>query len=174
MQITPLSPRVHMDPDILWDGLCGDLAVTDPLAATNPAGLRAEQALATAVLICLMTDRRVDEIELPEGEANRGWPGDSFDLAAGEVPLGSKLWLLRRRSLSEALVLEAEDHAREAMQTLIDQGAFVRVDVSASADFPNNWLLLEVTGYGRSPTAHFNEKFAILWDQLDGVPAPLT
>jgi len=162
-----------LDPDIVWDGVVGDLAITAPDDPVNPAGLRATQALATAVLICLMTDIRVDTSELPPGETNRGWPGDGFDLEPAETQLGSKLWLLRRRSLTGDIERLAEDYARQAMQTLIDQGAFVRVDVKASADRSRSRLDLLVEGFGRDGRKVFDQKYGVLWDQLNGVSAPL-
>lgn len=163
----------QLAPDLLWDGRAGDLAVTAIDDPANPSGLRAEQHIATAVLICLMTDRRVDPGELPDGEANRGWPGDSFDMEPGDVPLGSKLWLLRRRALTADTALAAEDHAREALQTLIDQGAFVRFDVTAAARPDANRIDIDIAGYGRSGERTFDRRFAILWDQLHGVSKPL-
>ena len=102
MRIIPLSPTAEplLDPDLVWDGRIGDLATTPIDDPVNPGGLRATQALATAILICLMTDARADETELRDGDVNRGWPGDSFDRDADEPALGSKLWLLRRRALT--------------------------------------------------------------------------
>ena len=155
-----------LDPDLVWNGLFGDLALTGLNDAVNPGGFRAEQALATAVLICLQTDRRVEATELRDGDTNRGWPGDGFDLAPGETPLGSKLWLLRRRSLTDELILDAEDYAREALATLIDQGAVVRVDVTAVANKPANRLDLDVALYGRDGGQVFNSRYGVLWDQI--------
>lgn len=177
MQIEPLgigtTAAKNLSPDILWDGVCGDLSVTPRTDADNPAGLRAQQALATAVLIALQTDRRVETFELPADTANRGWPGDSFDMT-DETPLGSKLWLLRRRTLTNDVVLLAEDYAREALQPLIDQGAFVSVDVTAKANFAANHLALEIKLFGRDGAQVFHERYAVLWDQLNGIHAPLT
>jgi len=175
MIITPLTPDNHvlLDPDILWNGRVGDLCKTAFDAPVNPSGFRAEQAIATAVLICLQTDIRVDESELRDGEQNRGWIGDSFDMAPGEVPIGSRLWLLRRRILSEEIEQEAEDYARAALQTLIDQKVFVEVAVVATANMDARQLELTVDATGRNGKQTFHEKYAILWDQLDGISTPL-
>ncbi|MEM9734235.1 MAG: phage GP46 family protein [Pseudomonadota bacterium] len=175
MKITPLTLAAEtlLDPDIVWNGRVGSLRVTPHDHPSNPAGFQAEQAIATAVLICLQTDRRVDPSELADGEENRGWPGDGFDLEPGETPLGSRLWLLRRRALTEEIEIEAQDYAEEALQTLIDQGVFVRVKATARADFEFNRLDLTVDGFGEEGAATFHERYQILWDQLDGVSAPL-
>ena len=170
MRIVPLPQAQEpiLTPDLVWNGTTGDLAID-----ADRADLQCSAALETAVLICLMTDRRVDDSELPDGESNRGWPGDGFDMQPGEVPLGSKLWLLRRRALTDAdgigLEVTAEDYAREAMQTLIDQGAAARVDVTSTADRTRNRLDLAVALYGRDGNQTYQKKFAVLWDQIDGV-----
>lgn len=175
MRIIPLDAGREplLDPDLIWNGLTGDLALTASDDPINPAGLRAEQALATAVLICLQTDVRVEATELRDGDTNRGWPGDAFHLESGETPLGSKLWLLRRRALTAGIELDAEDYAREALQTLIDQDAVTRCDVTATADRARNRLDLEISLHGRDGGRIFNRRFAVLWDQANGISNPL-
>lgn len=171
MRIVPLTEPAEpvLLPDIAWDAArqLGDIVVdaaAQDLKTSNP--------IETAVLICLMTDRRVDASELPDGESNRGWPGDGFDLVPGERPLGSKLWLLRRRALTNAdgsdIAIEAQDHAREALQVLIDQGVAVRADVTATSLPESNRLDLDIALYGRSGEQIFQRRFAVLWDMIDG------
>lgn len=168
MRIIPLGPQKEplLDPDLVWNGVHADLAQTPLADPDNPGGLLAQKAIETAVLICLMTDRRVDASELRDGDVNRGWPGDGFDIEPGETPLGSRLWLLQRRALTSDIERLAEDYAREALQTLIDQRAFVRVDVTATADRPRNSLDLAIAGYGSDGARTYDRKFAVLWDQL--------
>lgn len=175
MRIVPLDDAAEplLDPDLVWNGVVGDLATTSLDDPVNPGGLRARQALATAILICLMTDRRVDATELREGDENRGWPGDGFDMRVGEAPLGSKLWLLRRRGLEPGIEIKAQDYAREALQTLVDQGAVARFDVSATAARDRNRLDLAIAAYSKSGIQIYDQKFAVLWDQIDGVSDPL-
>lgn len=169
MRIIPVSTaaRPNLAPDIGWNGVAGDLVLSDAQDRVNPSSFRAEQPLETAVLICLMTDRRVDATELRDGDVNRGWPGDAFDLDGDETPLGSKLWLLRRAALLPGIELKAEDYAREALQTLIDQGAFARFDVTATADRTRNRLDLDVAGYGRDGAKTYQKKFALLWESVE-------
>lgn len=152
-------------PDLIWNPLAfsADLAL-DPATGDFTSAA----AIETAVLICLMTDRRVETYELPEGESNRGWPGDGFDMQADDVPLGSKLWLLRRRALEPGIEVEAEDYAREALDTLLAQKVAVRVDVTATAERANNRLVLDVALYGREGAAMYQKRFAVLWEQIDG------
>jgi phage gp46-like protein len=175
VRIIPLASDAEplLDPDLVWDGRVGDLVTTPIDDPVNPGGLRATQALATAILICLMTDARAEAIELRDGDVNRGWPGDSFERDADEPPLGSKLWLLRRRVLSDEVVLLAEDYTRAALQTLIDQGAVARFNIVATADRANSRLVLSIAGYGRDGSQVHDQKYAVLWEQLNGVSDPL-
>ncbi|MCO6410105.1 phage GP46 family protein [Hoeflea alexandrii] len=175
MKIIPLAPAAEplLDPDLVWNGQFGDLATTAIDDPVNPGGLRATQALATAILICLMTDARADVTELRSGDINRGWPGDSFDRDADEPPLGSRLWLLRRRALTAEVEILAEDYTRAALQPLIAQGAVARFDVRAAADRARSTLVLTIVGYGRDGSQVHDQKYAVLWEQLNGVSDPL-
>lgn len=168
MRIVPISEPIAplLDPDIVWNGVVGDLALTALTDPVNPGGLKAGEALKTAVIIALMTDRRVEATELRDGDVNRGWPGDAFDLQSGETVLGSRLWLLRRRALTPDVERVAEDYANEALAPLLSQGAFARFDVTASADPARNRLDLDVAGYGRDGTVRFQQRFGILWQGI--------
>lgn len=160
-------------PDIGWDGVVGDPIVNALTHATAPGDFRSEQGLATQVLICLMTDRRVEESELRDGDSNRGWIGDSFDLGEGETELGSRLWLLRRSALADGIEQQAEDYAREGLQVMIDQGAIASMDVTATVDKARGQLDLDVALYGRKGELAYRDKYEILWRQIDGVARPL-
>lgn len=176
LKIVPIYDEAdpYRSPDLGWDGIAGDLILNSLTHPDAPGDFRASQGLATQVLICLMTDRRVEDSELRDGDENRGWIGDSFDRMSGEGELGSKLWLLRRSSLYEGIELVAEAYAKEALQTLIDQGACVRVDAVAVANYALNRLDLTVSLYGRDGSRAYNQQFAILWSQIDGVVNPLS
>lgn len=169
MRIIPINENGTEEwraPDLVWNGVSGDLAINALTHATAPGDFAAEQGLATQVLICLMTDRRVEASELPDGEENRGWIGDSFDLAEHETPIGSRLWLLRRSALVPGIEALAEAYAKEALQPLIDQEAVASVTVKATANRPQNRLDLDVALYARSGDQVFAKRFALLWDQV--------
>lgn len=176
MRIIPISDGAEesLAPDLVYDGVLGDLAPAGDGEAGNRGGLRARAAIETAVLICLLTDARVSEDELRTGDENRGWPGDSFDLdeAAGEAPIGSKLWLLRRRTVDAIETPRlAETWALEALQVLIDQGAAAAATAVATADPARNRLTLAVTVTDRAGVSLVDRKFQILWESLDGIDA---
>lgn len=167
------AEELYRSPDLGWNGLFGDLILNPLTHATAPGDFRAEQGLATQVLILLMTDRRVEASELRSGDENRGWIGDSYDLAEGETALGSKLWLLRRSALTEGIEIRAQDYAREALQPLIDQKAVARIDVTATADRVGKRLDIAVSLYGRDGAKVYDKHFELLWGQIDGVADPL-
>lgn len=175
LKIIPLaeSEEPYRAPDLGWDGEVGDLIVNALTHPSAPGDFRAGQGLATQVLICLMTDARVETSELPDGEANRGWVGDSIDLAEGEAPLGSKLWLLRRRAVYDGIEIDVEDYVRAALQTLLDQAAVASLDVSVSVDRSRNRVDYEVRLYGKTGSLSYSRKFQLMWDQIDGMANPL-
>lgn len=174
MRIIPLTVEREpsLAPDLVWDGIMGDLALAAPDEIANRGGLRARAQLETAVLICLMSDARADPEELRDGDVNRGWPGDSFDVdrAGGEAPIGSKLWLLLRRTVDDDVVPQlAETYAREALQPLIRQGAAASITVKATADPAHNRLTLFVTLTDRAGGVIVAPNFSILWSDLNGI-----
>lgn len=175
LKITPIETErePYRSPDLVWDGKAGNLLINPLTHPEAPGDLRAEQGLATQVLICLMTDRRVESSELRHGEQNRGWIGDSFDREAGETPLGSRLWLLRRSAIVDGLEVTVEDYVREALQPLLDQGAAVALDVAVAVNRATNQVDYLVTLYGREGGRVYEQKFEILWRQVDGVADPL-
>ncbi|WP_292537046.1 phage GP46 family protein [Mesorhizobium sp.] len=176
IRIVPLTGDGEplLSPDTLWDGTSGDWALAGD-DKVNAGGLRAKAALATAVLLCLMTDARVEPDELPAEEQNRGWPGDSFDLRTdlGETAIGSKLWLLRRSTASDATALRAEDYARAALQTLVDQGAVSFVEVTGTALPAERRIDLKILLKDRDGAVVFDRRFGVLWEQLRGLDRPL-
>ena len=150
----------------------GDLAPAEPDETGNRGGLRARAALETAVLICLMSDERADPDELRDGDINRGWPGDSFDMAAGEAPIGSKLWLLRRRAIdADRLPALAEAYAVDACQVLVGQGAVAHVAAGATVAPERNRIEITVTLTDRFGASLVAPNFAVLWDELNGLRA---
>jgi len=166
-------------PLLLWDtiwvqrldasGGYGDwkLAGSGDQAASR-GGLRAESALHTATLLALFTDRRCPEDEtLPSDDPDpRGWWGDSVKLdGEPEDETGSLLWLLERAVLNDTTARRAETYAREALGTLIDQGAVAATDVTATADPRRGTLEILVVHYDRAGARTYEQRFGVLWEQ---------
>ncbi len=164
-------------PDTVWDGFSGDFAPVSRAGQGPLGGLRGGQELATAVMMCLFTDRAADEgdLRMEHRGDRRGWIGDGFDLDRGarEQPLGSRWWLMRREVLSDELARRVEDEGRMALQPLVDQGAVTRVDIAVSFDKPRGWLMCDLALYGKAGGVVFAKKFNDLWGALDGLHHPL-
>lgn len=129
--------------------------------------LAAGDDLYTAVLISLFTDRvaAADDV-IPDGSTDRrGWWGDvqpdgSFD------PIGSRLWLLSRsKSPTTAILNQAVNYAKEALQWMIDDGVASGVDVQASWNAPN-YLAMVVTISQADGTNPASYKFQLLWQEI--------
>ncbi len=168
------------DPFLLWDSVWFPLAghadfrlagADEPL---NRGGLRAKAALATAVALCLFTDKRIEPTHplywLADGDP-RGWWGDGVDVLSdrGEAALGSHLWLLERAPLTIngiSAARWAEQFALEALAPLQGQGAVVRIDAQASVNEIDNRLELVVNLYGEDGQAIYSQQFAVIWKQL--------
>jgi phage gp46-like protein len=187
--------------DTTWDGFTGDwaaagidsarrpldiFAVADvfaledvfavPVSTAEPSnngGLRARAPLHTAILLCLMSDRRAEaEDVIPDGSGDpRGWAGDAIDSSL--APLGSRLWLLRRSALTPATAALAEVYAREALQTLVDQKVAASIDVETVLRLEAGRLELGVSLYREGGGLAASMNFWLLWDLSNGILDPL-
>jgi phage gp46-like protein len=134
-----------------------------PPEPNNRGGLRARDQLATAIILCLFTDRRrPDDVEAPDGSAERrGWHGDTFDMERGEAALGSLLWTLERGVLNYETQRRAEYYAAEALEPLIAQGAVERFDIVSEIDKDRGLLGLRIAAHGPSGEALFAGDFEL-------------
>jgi len=84
--------------------------------------------LGRAVVISLFTWRRALDSDPVDDADLQGWWGDSFP-AITDDRIGSRLWLLRRRTLTEQTRLDAIAYAHESLQWMIDDGILTRVEI---------------------------------------------
>lgn len=87
-------------------------------------------ALERGVQISLFTWRRAGADDRLDDEERYGWWGDSFPSETDDQ-IGSRLYLLRRRSLTDETVRDAIDYARESVQWMLDDGQVIDVAVTA-------------------------------------------
>lgn len=106
------------------------------------ADVRAEESLATAILLSLMCDRLAQPHEVDAGTDRRGWWADTYTEPEGDR-FGSRLWLLARSKQLTATVQSAIAYAREALQWLVDDGLATAVDVLGFVP-RSGWLVLQV------------------------------
>ena len=82
--------------------------------------------LTRAVVISLFTHRRADpddNVDVP-----MGWWGDTWPVVANDQ-YGSKLWLLQRSKLTNALVNTVRNYLRDALQWMQEDGVVTRIDI---------------------------------------------
>ncbi|HDW0515947.1 phage GP46 family protein [Enterobacter roggenkampii] len=82
--------------------------------------------LTRAVVISLFTHRRADpddNVDVP-----MGWWGDTWPVVANDR-YGSKLWVLQRSKLTNALVNTVRNYLRDALQWMQDDGVVTRIDI---------------------------------------------
>jgi phage gp46-like protein len=109
-----------------------------------------DTGLLTAVIVSLFTDRLAEPGDiLPDNNGPRGWWGDGYN---GYL-IGSRLWLLRRSTLTQATLNLAQDYATEALQWMIDDGVVGAVVVVATQTGINSAsLAVTLTQAGASNT----------------------
>ncbi len=174
LTLTPLADAgVSLLPfDIVWNGIVGDFAVSAGGADGPAGGLVSANPLRTAVLLLLFSDQRADPamLRFEHRGDRRGWPGDGFDVdrGAGEAPLGSLLWLYRRRELLDVTGQEIEAEAQRALQPLIRQGVVATITASAAVDKARGRVNLATDLYRRDGAKAYADKFDILWRRADG------
>lgn len=94
------------------------------------ADLLAEETLATAVMLSLLTDRTAQAHEVQAGADRRGWWGDAYSGVAGDA-FGSRLWLLQRQKQLPASVQTARAYLQEALQWMVEDGLVESIEVTA-------------------------------------------
>ncbi len=108
------------DTTISWDAAHsrGDWTMSGPVLTTG-------NDLRTAILISLFTDRIAAPGDvIPDGGNDpRGWWADD------DVPIGSRLWLLRRAKQTKDTLQRAYDYIAESLQWLIDDKVVARFDI---------------------------------------------
>ena len=132
------------------------------------------QALATAVIVALGTDRlaeRSDILPDPDSTDRAGWWGD---LDAEEIwggwPIGARLWLLKRDKIDGpgsqrgATVVRVENYIREAIQPFIDLKIASRMEVKATRAGRDR--IDAVVRIYRGPELAIELQYQILWDDI--------
>lgn len=102
-----------------------------------------EALLRRAVTISLFSWRRAAADDALDDADRQGWWGDCAPTEAGDQ-IGSRLWLLRRRTLTDETLRDAQDYADEALRWMTDDDIVTTVTVTAERQ-GNDRLNLLVT-----------------------------
>ena len=89
-----------------------------------------EDLLRRAVTISLFTWRRAGPDDVVDDSDRKGWWGDCVPSVAGDQ-VGSRLWLLARRTLTPDTLKDAKAYAEEALAWLLDDQIVTAVTVTA-------------------------------------------
>jgi len=138
----------------------------------NDGTLDDTQALATAVIVALGTDRLADINDIlpdPDDTDRRGWWGDlDASLIWDGWPIGSRLWLLTRDKIDGpgsqrgATTVRVEHYISEAIQPFIDRRIGTRFEVKASR-IGNEQIDALVRIY-RGPALEIELRYQVLWE----------
>ena len=89
-----------------------------------------EGLLRRAVTISLFTWRRAGPDDAVDDSNRKGWWGDCVPSVAGDK-IGSRLWLLQRRTLVADTLKDAQSYAEEALAWLMEDEVVTSVTVTA-------------------------------------------
>lgn len=119
--------------------------------ALSGADLKADDTLASAVLVALLSDRLASTYEVAGGEDRRGWWADAY--AGNQYLTGSRLWLLAREKQLPGVLLRCKQYCEEALQYFIEDGLAQSITVTVF-DPRTGWLVamirFEINGESRS------------------------
>ena len=91
--------------------------------------------LERAVVISLFTWRRAEPSDPVDDQDRQGWWADAFPAVANDR-IGSRLWLLRRRTITAQTLRDAQRYCEEALQWLLDDGHVLAVVVTITRPSP--------------------------------------
>lgn len=122
--------------------------------------------LESAVIISLFSWRRAKEDDnIEPNQPREGWWGDKAESEENiSYPIGSRLWLLRREKITPAIIQNAVDYAKEALQWLVDDGIVSSVDISTELSESHKLSLL-VMLY-RNGAEEAGLRFYDLWNEI--------
>lgn len=133
--------------------------------------LAADDGLLTSVLLSLYTDRqaRADDT-LPNADLGdtdrRGWCGDALNDDPNDKE-GSRLWLNTSAKQLQAVLVNDEAYAREALQWMLDDGIASKLDISAFSPRAG-WRALSVAIHRpNQPVTRY--QFENFWSNSNGV-----
>ncbi|MGN6589303.1 MAG: phage GP46 family protein [Sphingomicrobium sp.] len=143
---------------ISWDeaNSRGDWTMNGSVLATG-------NDIETAILISVFSDRMAQpgdassDGKFPDGTDDpRGWWADD------EVPIGSRMWLLRRAKQTTETLQRAYDYLAESLQWMVDDGVVARFDISTQW-VRKGMLGAVIAAYSPSGALLFKGRYAWAW-----------
>ena len=125
-----------------------------------------EALLRRAVTISLFTWRRAGSDDPLDDSDRKGWWGDCVPSVAGDQ-IGSRLWLLARRTLVADTFKDAQAYAEEALAWLLADQIVTAVTVTAERQGNDRMNLRITLTEQNGETLELN--FADTWELINGV-----
>lgn len=126
--------------------------------------LRINNDLETSVIVSLFSDAPAQPGDAVDSNYTGGWWGNTF-LGDTTFVLGSRLWLLQRQKLTQAVANAAKQYGMEALQWMITEGIASSVVVQTQIT-PLFTLALGVAIYKPQVTPPEVYQWQNIWDQL--------
>ncbi len=120
--------------------------------------------LDSAVIISLFTWARAAAGEVDENAPRFGWFGDKID-ADSTDSTGSKLYLLKRKKITNQTIMDASEYIEQALQWMIEDGVAteIKAEVERNASDVNRVdALVQIVRGDRSRTMKFNDLWSFL------------
>ena len=125
-----------------------------------------EDLLRRSVTISLFTWRRAGPDDPVDDSDRQGWWGDCVPSVAGDQ-IGSRLWLLARRTLVAQTLQDAQAYAEEALAWLLDDQIVTAVTVTVERQGNDRMNLRATLTEQNGETLELN--FADTWELINGV-----
>lgn len=166
--------NLSVDIRLVQNALFPKYGVTMDWALRGDGTLDDTQALCTAVVVALGTDRLADPEDIlpdPDSADRRGWWGDLDAEAIWDGwPIGSRLWLLQREKITGtgaqqgATVVRVEQYIREAIEPFIDRRIGSRFDVYVNR--VSDQRIDALIRIYRGPALEIELRYQVLWTDI--------
>lgn len=120
--------------------------------------------LDSAVIISLFTWARASAGEVDENAPRFGWFGDKID-ADNTDSTGSKLYLLKRKKITNQTIMDSREYIEQALQWMIADGVATEIKVGVernASDVNRADALVQIIRGDRSRTMKFNDLWSFL------------
>ncbi|VVP78444.1 phage GP46 family protein [Pseudomonas fluorescens] len=125
-----------------------------------------EDLLRRSVTISLFTWRRAGPDDPVDDSDRKGWWGDCVPSVVGDK-IGSRLWLLARRTLVAQTLQDAQAYAEESLAWLLDDQIVTGVTVTVQRQGNDRMNLRVTLTESSGETLELN--FADTWELINGV-----
>lgn len=120
--------------------------------------------LDSAVIISLFTWARAEAGEVDENAPRFGWFGDKID-ADNTDSTGSKLYLLKRKKITNQTIMDAREYIEQALHWMIEDGVATEINAEVernASDVNRVDALVQIVRGDRSRTMKFNDLWSFL------------